>query len=99
MAASNQQFDFSKATELQGKLKNEISSITDTLNKTQTMVEGVREWWKGGSEEAFIKNFENTKKDVIKGLDKWLAEYQKLIKDVAKTKEEQDNALKKALSN
>jgi uncharacterized protein YukE len=97
--ATNQQFDFGKANELKGKLKNEITSITETLNKTKTMVEGVREWWKGGSEEEFIRNFDKTKKEVIKGLEKWLDEYQKLIQQVAKVKEEQDKEITKALKS
>ncbi|MCL2048455.1 MAG: hypothetical protein FWG87_06980 [Defluviitaleaceae bacterium] len=93
-----QQFDFGKATELESKIKNEINAINDTLNKTQTMVETCREWWKGGSEEGFIGNFSKTKKDVSKGLQKWLDEYQKLMKDVARVKKDQDTELKKALN-
>jgi len=97
--AANQQFDFGKARELEAKLKNEINSIKETLRQTKFKVESVREWWKGGSEEGFIRNFENTKKDVEKGLERWLDSYQKLIREVAITKEEQDAALKRALSN
>ena len=97
--ATIQHFDFGKAKELEAKLKNEINSIKETLNQTKVKVESVREWWKGGSEEGFIRNFENTKKDVEKGLERWLDSYQILIREVAMTKEEQDAALKKALSN
>ena len=94
--AHNQRFDFDRAADLQTKLKGEINAITDRLNKTQNMVEGVREWWKGGSEEAFIKNFEATKREVVKGLEKWFEENRKLISEVAKVKEDQDAELRKA---
>ena len=95
--AQTQRFDFDRAADLQSKLKGEISAIIDTLNKTQNMVEGVREWWKGGSEEAFIRNFEKTKKEVIRGLEKWLEENRKFIGEVAKVKEDQDTELRRAL--
>jgi uncharacterized protein YukE len=94
----NQQFDFSRADELRGKLKGEITSITGRLNKTQKMIEEVREWWKGGSEELFIKSFEKTKKDIVKGLEKWLEGYQSLLKETAKIKEIQDAELRRVLS-
>ena len=94
----NQQFDFNRAAELRSKLKSELSVVTDRLNKTQRMIEDVREWWKGGSEELFIRNFEKTKKDVVKGLEKWFEDYQKLLKEAAIIKEVQDAELRKVLN-
>ena len=93
-----QQFDFGRAADLRGKLRGELSSITDRLNKTQKMVEDVREWWKGGSEELFIRNFEKTKKDVVRGLEKWFEDYQKLLKEAINIKETQDSELRRMLS-
>jgi len=99
MAGTALKFDFDKAKALEATLVKEIDSINNTLNGIQTQkVEPVRDWWSGGSEEAFIKNFEKTKKDVSKNLQKWLEEYKKLIQDVAKVKKEQEDAVKKALS-
>jgi uncharacterized protein YukE len=99
MAGSNQQkFDFDQAKTLESKLMGEVGKIENTLNQTSKMVAGVRSWWTGGSEEGFINNFENTKKDVVKGLSQWLEEYKALIAKVAATKTEQDAALKNALN-
>jgi len=99
MAGTNLEFDFGKAKELEGVFIKEVDTIKTTLDGIQTQkVEPVREWWKGGSEESFIKNFERTKKDVMKSLQKWLEEYKKLIQDVAKVKEQQEKEVQKALN-
>jgi uncharacterized protein YukE len=83
---------------LKSTLTKEIDSITKTLDGTKKRVAGVRSWWKGGSEEGFINNFEKTKKEVEKGLRQWLEDYQRLIDKVEQTKREQDDALKRALN-
>jgi uncharacterized protein YukE len=92
-------FHTQKAQDLAKALAAEISSIEDTLNKIKTTkVDTTSEWWKGESQKAFVGNFDRTKKDVVKGLKQWLEEYKKLMNDVVKAKEEQEKALKAALS-
>jgi uncharacterized protein YukE len=92
-----QTFDFGRASELRSQIKGKINDIDTTLNQIQTTVEGCREWWKGGSEEGFITNFKNTKTKIRKGLQDWLNEYEKLMKDVEKAKQDSDAALASAL--
>jgi uncharacterized protein YukE len=95
-----QQFDYERARALEGELVSEIESINETLNRIQTTrVETVREWWRGGSEEAFIRNFESTKREVSRGLRQWLEEYKKIMRDVSRTKDDQEKALTRALRN
>ena len=93
-----QQFDFAQASALESSLRNDVSYMNDALDRIKTTVETCREWWKGGSEQAFIDNFASTKKEIKQGLEKWLQEYAQLIKKVQAAKTEQENALKKALS-
>ena len=97
MSQQTQAFDFGRASDLRNQIKNKINDIDTTLNQISTTVESCREWWKGGSEEGFIKNFDSTKKKIRKGLNDWLNDYEKLMKEVEKAKRESDSALNKAL--
>lgn len=90
MAAANQKFDFGRATELQNTLQNEISKIESDLKRMASKVEGVTEWWSGGSEQAFIGNFQTTKEQVVKSLNTWINDYKKLIADIADIKQQSD---------
>ncbi|MDR0570750.1 MAG: hypothetical protein LBG71_05990 [Clostridiales Family XIII bacterium] len=94
---ANQRFDFDRAAELQKNLKNEIASVMEALDRARALVEGCRAWWKGGSEDAFIKNFERTSKDAGKTLTKWLEGSAKELGGVAAVKKEQEGDLKKVL--
>jgi len=95
--AENQQFDFERSQQLRSKITAEIASLDEALNKVQTKVESVREWWRGGSEEGFIRNFLSTRRDVRRGLDRWLKDYDRLVRDVERAKQEQERALEQAL--
>ena len=95
----NQKFDFEQAKALQQKLKGRIETVDGMLNKMQTTVNGVRAWWKGGSEEGFIRNFETTRKQIRKGLQEWLRDYEKLTKDIATAQRKSEDDLTKALKN
>ena len=97
MAKTTQRFNFDEAQKLEGKLNDEIGFIKDKLNKTQQKVGEVDQWWKGGSEKAFIENFASTKNEVVASLEKWLQEYQQLIQKVAKVKRDQDDSMARAL--
>lgn len=96
--ATTQNFDFDKAAALRTQLKNKIEVIDQSLDDIQNTVNGVREWWTGGSEEGFIKNFTKTKEKIRKGLQEWLKDYENLMKEVEKEKAKADDELKKALS-
>ncbi|MCL2664644.1 MAG: hypothetical protein FWE82_03450 [Defluviitaleaceae bacterium] len=97
MSGKAQAFDFARAAELRSQIKNKINDVDSTLNTIENTVESCRSWWTGGSEEGFIENFKNTKKKIRKGLDDWLKEYDKLMKEVEKYQSEKDAGLKKAL--
>ncbi|WMT42046.1 hypothetical protein RE628_06310 [Paenibacillus sp. D2_2] len=90
MAANQQKFDFDQAKNLESKLQSEISKIEADLKKMATMVEGVRSWWSGGSEEAFISNFQTTKGEVVKSLNAWADDYKRLIQKIAEIKQQSD---------
>jgi len=90
-------FDEGKAEELKSQLKSEIESIKNVLNSIKQKVEAVRDWWKGGSEEGFIRNFNETQKKIIKQLEEWLKSYQDLMKQTVAAKREVEAAEKAAL--
>lgn len=87
---ANQKFDFNEANQLKTKLKTEINKIEADLKQMMTNVEGVRAWWSGGSEEAFIQNFRGTKDKIVKSLNECIAEYQRLIDQISKAKQDSD---------
>ncbi|GGG02769.1 hypothetical protein [Paenibacillus aceti] len=90
MAANQQKFDFQQAEALKTKLQSEIGKIDADLKRMATMVEGVKSWWSGGSEEAFIANFQTTKTQVSQSLNKWIEEYKVLIGKIAEIKQQSD---------
>ena len=92
-----QKFDYGRATELQSKLANEIHEIEATLGKTKTMVDSCQEWWKGGSEKAFIEDFDETKKEAVKALNEWLKGLQEVIKQTSEIYQKNDEQLAAAI--
>lgn len=88
-----QEFNFNEADTLKTTLKNEIDKIKSDLGRMEKKVESVTNWWKGGSEEAFIGNFKHTKNSVVTGLEQWLSDYQTLIDSIKRNKEESDKFL------
>jgi uncharacterized protein YukE len=93
-----QYFGFNEAQSLRTTLVKELDGINAALDNVKKVAETSKEWWKGGSEEAFIANLDKTKKDVSKNLEKWLKEYEMLIKKVEETRRAQESKLKQALS-
>jgi uncharacterized protein YukE len=90
---ANQKFDFNEAEQLKGRLSTEVQKIEADLNNMMTMVEGVRAWWSGGSEEAFIQNFSGTKGKIVTALNDCIMDYQKLIDQIARIKQESDASI------
>ena len=90
-------FDFQEAKNLEAKLDRELEGIKATLSNSKRSVEGVREWWKGGSEEGFIDNFEKTKNEVTALLQKWLDTYKERVQQVSTIKRQQDDELARQL--
>ncbi|GIO85887.1 hypothetical protein J25TS5_28190 [Paenibacillus faecis] len=88
--ANQQKFDFDQAEGLKNKLQSEIAKIESDLKRMATMVEGVKSWWSGGSEEAFIANFQTTKGQVVTSLNKWIEDYKQLIGQIAEVKRQSD---------
>lgn len=91
--AVQQKFDFGQADALKSKLKSEISKIESDLKNMAKQVEGVKSWWSGGSEDAFIGNFNTTKDQVVKSLNIWVEDYQKLIESIKQNKIESEQYL------
>ena len=94
---ANQKFDFNEANNLKTKLEKEMSKVEADLNQMANMVEGVRSWWSGGSETAFIENFKGTKAKIVKSLNDCIADYKKLVEQIAKAKQESDAAIAQQL--
>ncbi|GGH11044.1 WXG100 family type VII secretion target [Paenibacillus segetis] len=88
--ADQQKFDFNQAEQLKTKLQSEISKIEADLKRMTAQVEGVKSWWSGGSEEAFIGNFTTTKNQVVSSLNKWIEDYKILIGQIADIKRDSD---------
>ena len=94
---SSIQFDFDSAKAFQGKLDTTMEEVISELTKMEKKVEGCREWWKGGSEDGFIKSFANTKKTIDKKLKECAREYKKLVDEVKKVKEQEERDMKAAV--
>ena len=95
---ANQKFDFNEANQLKSKLSSEINKVESDLKQMMTMVEGVKAWWSGGSEDAFIQNFRQTKDKIVKSLNECIADYQKLVDQISKAKQEADADIARQLN-
>lgn len=91
--SSAQRFDFDQANSLNGKLKSGATNLENELKRMMKDVEGVTNWWSGGSEQAFIQNFRTTKDKITTSLNQCLADYQKLVNDISKAKSDSDKAI------
>ena len=78
------EFDKERAKDFQKKLETSMGAVIDELTKMEKKVTQCRSWWKGGSEEGFIKSFSATKKTIDKKLKECAAEYKRLVADVEK---------------
>lgn len=94
---ANQKFDFNEANQLKTTLEREMGKVEADLKQMMTRVEGVRSWWSGGSEEAFIQNFKETKDKIVKSLNECLANYKTLVDQISTAKQESDAALARQL--
>ena len=92
------EFDFARSDEFKGKLSAAMDEVIAELTKMEQKVARCREWWKGGSEEGFIKSFSKTKKTIDKKLKECAKEYQKLVGEVRKVKEQEERDMKAALN-
>ena len=92
------EFDFDRAKEFQGKLDTTMDTVIGELTKMEQKVGQCRAWWKGGSEEGFIRSFSNTKKTIDKKLKECAKEYKKLVDQVKKVKEQEERDMKNALN-
>lgn len=95
--AGVQKFDFGEAERLKNTLKNEAQRLEESLNQTLRRVESVRSWWSGGSEEAFIENFRNTKNKIVQSLNQCIEEYNVLIQKIAEAKRDSDASIAQQL--
>jgi uncharacterized protein YukE len=94
---TKQSFDFGRAEALRNQIKGKNEDIKTALADVQTKVATSSEWWKGESQEGFVKNFESTKKEVAGHLESWLHEYEVLMQKVEQAKEASDKAIAGAL--
>ena len=92
------EFDFNQAKEFQGKLDTTMDTVISELTAMERQVGECRAWWKGGSEEGFIRSFSNTKKTIDKKLKECAKEYKKLVDQVKKVKEQEERDMKSAMS-
>lgn len=90
---SLQRFDFNQAESLKNTLQNEANKLSEDLNRMMQKVEGVRNWWQGGSEEAFIENFRNTKEQIVRSLNQVIEDYKMLIEKIKQAKQEAESSI------
>jgi uncharacterized protein YukE len=96
--AVNQKFDFDRANQLKSTLTNGAGKLETDLKTMMQQVEGVREWWSGGSEQAFIENFRRTKLNIEKSLNQCIQEYNRLIGEIAQAKQQSDADIARQLN-
>lgn len=97
MAAGVQRFDFAEAERLKNTLKQEAQRLEADLRQLMGKVEGVRSWWSGGSEEAFIDHFRRTKDQIVASLNQVIEDYSVLIQKIADAKQQSDASLAQQL--
>lgn len=88
--ASNQRFDFNQANNFKSQLEQEGSKIEADLTRMVSKVEGIRAWWSGGSEEAFIENFKQTKTKIVTSLNEVIGNYKTLVDSISTAKSDSD---------
>ena len=92
------QFDEGRAGGLKTDLTNCIGEVNSSLDKMGNEVGNIKDWWKGGSEDGFIDNFNKTKSDIQKALNKCAEEYKQLVDKITQIKKEAEQSIKKQLS-
>ncbi|MDR1687863.1 MAG: hypothetical protein LBS21_04540 [Clostridiales bacterium] len=92
------QFDEGRADGLKADLGSCIGEVNASLDKMGSEVSNIKDWWKGGSEDGFIENFNKTKSEIQKALNECAAEYQKLVDKIKQIKQEAEKSIKAQLS-
>jgi uncharacterized protein YukE len=91
------EFDFASSDAFRGQLETSMQTVRDRLQTMEREVEKVREWWKGGSEEGFIRNFSTTRRKIDRKLNEVQREYQRLVTQVRRIKEQEERDMRAAL--
>ena len=84
------EFDEVKAGELQVQLGACIGEVNASLDSMGKEVANIKDWWKGGSEDGFIENFNGTKTDIQKALNQCAEEYKQLVSKVVDIKKQSE---------
>ena len=92
------QFDEGMADKLKGDLGACIGEVNASLDKMGNDVANIKDWWKGGSEDGFIENFNSTKKEIQTALTKCADEYKQLVEKIKNIKKEAELSIKRQLS-
>ena len=59
---------------IQTEFNNAIQPIAEEFKSAQNTVDGLHEWWKGDTADAFVEKFADTKQKVNNELNSWLEE-------------------------
>ena len=92
------QSDENMADGLKVELGACIGEVNSSLDKMGNEVGKIKDWWKGGSEDGFISNFNKTKTDIQKALNQCADEYKQLVEKIKNIKKESEQNIKKQLS-
>ena len=92
------QFDEGSADALKADLGKCIGEVNSSLDKMGNEVSNIKAWWKGGSEDGFIDNFNKTKKDIQTALNQCAEEYKQLVEKIKNIKKEAEMNIKKQLA-
>jgi len=93
------QFDENMADILKADLGVCVGEVNASLDKMGGEVKNIKDWWKGGSEDGFIDNFNKTKSDIQKALNQCAEEYKQLVEKIKNIKKESEQNMKSRLGN
>ena len=85
-------FDNAQAKIFEGDLENGMKEVKKTLRDMHNEVEMCKKWWEGKSREKFVKAHEKANSSVIKEMDNITKYYKNLMREIWKSKLEEENA-------
>lgn len=89
MAASVIKLNTSEASSAVNTIKSRASEAQNIVNALQKNVQNVKNWWAGESAEAFVEEFNTSKKEFDKMIE-CINQYAKLLSQAIKLQQQMD---------
>jgi len=91
-------YDYDKAKNLQGQVKNVAQDIKNTLKNFKTKnIDQTSSWWTGPDQQAFVKKFMETNTQIEKVFNEFVSFYDKLIGNISQSKQDHTNKIAKSM--